>query len=243
MAALSSHHSTNRRSPIIPSRPGNARNPQTMKRYDLCTAIIDRVLPAFIALALLTTCRNGGDPSRTGTRSTPESTNGNGRTTASGNSPATKKKAIVRADENDEGYGPNIIIGIEDFPKTLKSKEDTVCVVTHRMLFPRRYGNLTAFIRQKHPLSSQAEQENIRGVTCIKCVIDKRERRPTRSCGLIIPEYDREALRVVRSMPRWEPGMIDRCKPYVNLTEPDTAAKEPAHCYYMIPVYFPPSDN
>lgn len=37
--------------------------------------------------------------------------------------------------------------------------------------------------------------------------------------------------------------MIDRCKPYVNLTEPDTAAKEPAHCYYMIPVYFPPSDN
>jgi len=33
-----------------------------MKRYDLCTAIIDRVLPAFIALALLTTCRNGGEP-------------------------------------------------------------------------------------------------------------------------------------------------------------------------------------
>ena len=57
------------------------------------------------------------------------------------------------------------------------------------------------------------------------------------------PECDREALRIVRSMPRWEPGMIDRCKPYVNLTEPDTAAKEPAHCYYMIPVYFPPSDN
>ena len=232
MAALSSHHSTNRRSPIIPSRPGNARNPQTMKRYDLCTAIIDRVLPAFIALALLTTCRNGGDPSRTGTRSTPESTTGNGRTTASGNSPATKKKAIVRADENDEGYGPNIIIGIEDFPAFdfEKPKEDTVCVVTHRMpSFPGGYDSLTAFIRRNTRYPSKAEQENIRGVTLIKCVIDKKGNvvRPEVVVSLS-PECDREALRVVRSMPRWEPGMIDRCKPYVNLTEPDTAAKEPA---------------
>ena len=241
MAALSSHHSTNRRSPIIPSRPGNARNPQTMKRYDLCTAIIDRVLPAFIALALLTTCRNGGDPSRTGTRSTPESTNGNDRTTASGNSSATEEKALLSIYE----YNKLDTVFMEDFPAIEEPEEDTVCVVTHRMpSFPGGYDSLTAFIRRNARYPSKAEQENIRGVTWIKCVIDKKGNvvRPEVLVSLS-PECDREALRVVRSMPRWEPGMIDRCKPYVNLTEPDTAAKEPAHCYYMIPVYFPPSDN
>lgn len=241
MAALSSHHSTNRRSPIIPSRPGNARNPQTMKRYDLCTAIIDRVLPAFIALALLTTCRNGGDPSRTEIRSTPESTNGNDRTTASGNSSATEEKALLSIYE----YNKLDTVFMEDFPAIEEPEEDTVCVVTHRMpSFPGGYDSLTAFIRRNARYPSKAEQENIRGVTWIKCVIDKKGNvvRPEVLVSLS-PECDREALRVVRSMPRWEPGMIDRCKPYVNLTEPDTAAKEPAHCYYMIPVYFPPSDN
>ena len=241
MAALSSHHSTNRRSPIIPSRPGNARNPQTMKRYDLCTAIIDRVLPAFIALALLTTCRNGGDPSRTGTRSTPESTNGNDRTTASGNSSATEEKALLSIYE----YNKLDTVFMEDFPAIGEPEEDTVCVVTHRMpSFPGGYDSLTAFIRRNARYPSKAEQENIRGVTWIKCVIDKKGNvvRPEVLVSLS-PECDREALRVVRNMPRWEPGMIDRCKPYVNLTEPDTAAKEPAHCYYMSPVYFPPSDN
>ena len=84
-----------------------------MKRHDLRTAITGRILPAFIALALLTTCRNGGHPNRIGTRSTPESTNGNDRTTASGNSPATKKKAIVRADENDEGKATDPILLLE----------------------------------------------------------------------------------------------------------------------------------
>lgn len=241
MAALSSHHSTNRRSPIIPSRPGNARNPQTMKRYDLCTAIIDRVLPAFIALALLTTCRNGGDPSRTEIRSTPESTNGNDRTTASGNSSATEEKALLSIYE----YNKLDTVFMEDFPAIGEPEEDTVCVVTHRMpSFPGGYDSLTAFIRRNARYPSKAEQENIRGVTWIKCVIDKKGNvvRPEVLVSLS-PECDREALRVVRNMPRWEPGMIDRCKPYVNLTEPDTAAKEPAHCYYMIPVYFPPSDN
>ena len=241
MAALSSHHSTNRRSPILPSRPGNARNPQTMKRYNLCTAIIDRVLPAFIALALLTTCRNGGDPSRTEIRSTPESTNGNGRATASGNSSATEEKALLSIYE----YNKLDTVFMEDFPAIEEPEEDTVCVVTHRMpSFPGGYDSLTAFIRRNARYPSKAEQENIRGVTWIKCVIDKKGNvvRPEVLVSLS-PECDREALRIVRSMPRWEPGMIDRCKPYVNLTEPDTAAKEPAHCYYMIPVYFPPSDN
>ena len=241
MAALSSHHSTNRRSPHIPSRPGNARNPQPMKRYNLCTAIIDRVLPAFIALALLTTCRNGGDPSRTEIRSTPESTNGNGRATASGNSSATEEKALLSIYE----YNKLDTVFMEDFPAIEEPEEDTVCVVTHRMpSFPGGYDSLTAFIRRNARYPSKAEQENIRGVTWIKCVIDKKGNvvRPEVLVSLS-PECDREALRVVRSMPRWEPGMIDRCKPYVNLTEPDTAAKEPAHCYYMIPVYFPPSDN
>ena len=108
-----------------------------MKRHDLRAAITGRILPAFIALALLTTCRNGGDPSRTG----------------------TKKKAIVRADENDEGYGPNIIIGIEDFPAFdfEKPKEDTVCVVTHRMpSFPGGYDKPDGFHPPKHPLSEQS---------------------------------------------------------------------------------------
>ena len=241
MAARSSPHSTHRRSPLIPSRPGNARNPQTMKRYDLCTAIIDRVLPAFIALALLTTCRNGGDPSRTEIRSTPESTNGNDRTTASGNSSATEEKALLSIYE----YNKLDTVFMEDFPAIGEPEEDTVCVVTHRMpSFPGGYDSLTAFIRRNARYPSKAEQENIRGVTWIKCVIDKKGNvvRPEVLVSLS-PECDREALRVVRNMPRWEPGMIDRCKPYVNLTEPDTAAKEPAHCYYMIPVYFPPSDN
>ena len=73
---------------------------------------------------------------------------------------------------------PNIIIGIEDFPAFdfEKPKEDTVCVVTHRMpSFPGGYDSLTAFIRRNTRYPSQAEQENIRGVTCIKCVIDKKE--------------------------------------------------------------------
>ena len=134
---------------------------------------------------------------------------------------------------------------MEDFPAIEEPEEDTVCVVTHRMpSFPGGYDSLTAFIRRNARYPSKAEQENIRGVTWIKCVIDKKGNvvRPQVLVSLS-PECDREALRVVRSMPRWEPGMIDRCKPYVNLTEPDTAAKEPAHCYYMIPVYFPPSDN
>lgn len=212
-----------------------------MKRYDLCTAIIDRVLPAFIALALLTTCRNGGDPSRTGTRSTPESTNGNDRATASGNSSATEEKALLSIYE----YNKLDTVFMEDFPAIGEPEEDTVCVVTHRMpSFPGGYDSLTAFIRRNARYPSKAEQENIRGVTWIKCVIDKKGNvvRPEVLVSLS-PECDREALRVVRNMPRWEPGMIDRCKPYVNLTEPDTAAKEPAHCYYMIPVYFPPSDN
>ena len=44
----------------------------------------------------------------------------------------------------------------------------------------------------------------------IKCVIDKKGNvvRPEVVVSLS-PECDREALRVVRSMPRWEPGMID----------------------------------
>ncbi|WP_302274535.1 energy transducer TonB [Alistipes ihumii] len=212
-----------------------------MKRYNLCTAIIDRVLPAFIALALLTTCRNGGDPSRTEIRSTPESTNGNGRATASGNSSATEEKALLSIYE----YNKLDTVFMEDFPAIEEPEEDTVCVVTHRMpSFPGGYDSLTAFIRRNARYPSKAEQENIRGVTWIKCVIDKKGNvvRPEVLVSLS-PECDREALRIVRSMPRWEPGMIDRCKPYVNLTEPDTAAKEPAHCYYMIPVYFPPSDN
>ena len=210
-----------------------------MKRHDLRAAITGRILPAFIALALLTTCRNGGHPNRTETRAMPESTNGNGRTTASGNSPAAKNKAIVRADENDEGYGPDIIIGIEDFPASdfEKPEEDTVYYAPHRMpSFPGGYDSLTAFIRRNARYPGKAEQENIRGVTYIKFVVDKKGNvvRPEVLVSLS-PECDREALRVVRSMPKWEPGMID--------TEPDTAAKEPVHCHHTIPVYFPPSDN
>ena len=185
-----------------------------MKRYNLCTAIIDRVLPAFIALALLTTCRNGGDPSRTEIRSTPESTNGNGRATASGNSSATEEKALLSIYE----YNKLDTVFMEDFPAIEEPEEDTVCVVTHRMpSFPGGYDSLTAFIRRNARYPSKAEQENIRGVTWIKCVIDKKGNvvRPEVLVSLS-PECDREALRIVRSMPRWEPGMIDRCKPYVN---------------------------
>ncbi|WP_419489871.1 energy transducer TonB [Alistipes ihumii] len=186
-----------------------------MKRYNLCTAIIDRVLPAFIALALLTTCRNGGDPSRTEIRSTPESTNGNGRATASGNSSATEEKALLSIYE----YNKLDTVFMEDFPAIEEPEEDTVCVVTHRMpSFPGGYDSLTAFIRRNARYPSKAEQENIRGVTWIKCVIDKKGNvvRPEVLVSLS-PECDREALRIVRSMPRWEPGMIDRCKPYVKL--------------------------
>ena len=49
------------------------------------------------------------------------------------------EKSIVRAEENDESYGLNIIIGIEDFPALdfEKPKEDAVYYVSHA-LFSRR---------------------------------------------------------------------------------------------------------
>ena len=122
-----------------------------MKRHDLRAAITGRILPAFIALALLTTCRNGGDPSRTGTRSTPESTNGNDRTTASGNSSATEEKALLSIYE----YNKLDTVFMEDFPAIGEPEEDTVCVVTHRMpSFPVRQPD--GFHPPKRPLSEQS---------------------------------------------------------------------------------------
>lgn len=69
--------------------------------------------------------------------------------------------------------------------------------------FPGDHDSLRAVIRQNTRYPSEAKQENIRGVTYIKFVVDKKRNvvRPEVLVSLS-PECDREALRVARSMPR-----------------------------------------
>lgn len=85
------------------------------------------------------------------------------------------------------------------------SRDDKVYDVVEQM--PQFSGNMSAWLAQHVKYPVVAEENGIQGRVVVSCVIDKdgsvTEVKVVRS---VDPSLDKEALRVVKSMPKWEPG-------------------------------------
>ena len=100
---------------------------------------------------------------------------------------------------------------------------DEILTVAERM--PSFKGNMAMWINQNLRKPGSRDGVDKQGRVVVKLVIEKdgSVSNPVLVRRLSRP-YDREALRVVRSMPKWNPAMNNG---------------KPVRCYFTIPVTFP----
>lgn len=88
------------------------------------------------------------------------------------------------------------------------SDDDTVCEIADKM--PSFKGNVNAWIAQNINYPASAVKNGVYGKVIVRFVVSKdgsvRRAEVVRS---VDPALDHEALRAVRSMPKWNPGMKD----------------------------------
>ena len=100
---------------------------------------------------------------------------------------------------------------------------DEILTVAEQM--PSFKGNMVMWINQNLRKPVSRDGVDMQGRVLVKLVIEKdgSVSNPVLVRRLSRP-YDREALRVVRSMPKWNPAMNNG---------------KPVRCYFTIPVTFP----
>ncbi|WP_320052088.1 energy transducer TonB [uncultured Acetobacteroides sp.] len=103
--------------------------------------------------------------------------------------------------------GPSVYSTVEDMPE-----------------FPGGVDAMMQYIKERAIYPDSLEDDNIVGTVFVRMVINSRGKieQPTIIKG-ITPEVDSAALRIVRQMPRWEPGWKEGV---------------PVNVYYTIPVKF-----
>lgn len=74
--------------------------------------------------------------------------------------------------------------------------------------FPRRTERTTEFFESQYQVSDEAIENKIQGRVIVQFVVNKdgsiSGAKVVRS---VDPDLDKEALRVINSMPKWKPGM------------------------------------
>jgi TonB family protein len=95
----------------------------------------------------------------------------------------------------------------EEMPKTLKGDEQIFFIVEEMPEFPGGESELRKFIANNIKYPEVAQQNGIQGRVYVTFVVDKNgEVANARIARGVDPELDREALRVVNSLPQWTPG-------------------------------------
>jgi len=90
--------------------------------------------------------------------------------------------------------------------------------------FPGGMQELYAYLQKKTEYPQQARELGIQGITLVQFVVDRYG-----AVGKVTvevsshPLLDKEAVRVVRSLPKWVPGKING---------------KPVACYYRLPIVF-----
>lgn len=95
----------------------------------------------------------------------------------------------------------------EEMPKTLKGDEQIFFIVEEMPEFPGGESELRKFIANNIKYPEVAQQNGIQGRVYVTFVVDKNgEVANARIARGVDQELDREALRVVNSLPQWIPG-------------------------------------
>lgn len=76
--------------------------------------------------------------------------------------------------------------------------------------YPGGIGELQKFLSKNFKLSKNDKQNNIKGKFYVSVIINKSGNlKYPEIINSLSPDCDKEALRVIEMMPKWEPGMID----------------------------------
>lgn len=105
------------------------------------------------------------------------------------------------------------VVTNEKEPEKTEVKAPTVYTfVDEEAFFPGGYGAMTAFIQKKLVYPQTASDNGIQGTVYVQFIVsaDGSISNATVQRGIPgCPECDREAVRVVKSMPDWKPGKIN----------------------------------
>ena len=98
----------------------------------------------------------------------------------------------------------------QKLPEHDTRRDDTFITVENMPVFPGGNDSLTAYIRNHLKYPEKAMENGIEGKVLVGFVVDKsglvRDVEVKRSAD---PLLDAEALRIVKSFPKWQPGMQD----------------------------------
>ena len=87
--------------------------------------------------------------------------------------------------------------------------------------FPGGKGALNAFIRNTIKYPQAAKENGIQGTVYVRFTIEKNGEvtNPEIVRG-VSPELDREAMRMVKKMPRWKAGTMNGTPVRIEMTQP-----------------------
>ena len=111
-----------------------------------------------------------------------------------------------------------------DTPAPAETEEEVYTVVEQMPEFPGGVQKLLDFISQNIQYPQTAMKQNVQGRAIVQFVIEKDGSLSNFNVlRSVHPDLDAEAVRVVKSMPKWKPGM---------------QKGEPVRCKYTLPVMF-----
>ncbi len=126
----------------------------------------------------------------------------------------------------EEGYQMGDYDPVPDPKESSSKQEDTYMIVDEPPSFVGGTAQMNQYFMKNMKYPERAIKEEIQGKVYIKFVVEE-DGRPTQVMvmrGITdCPECDVEAVRLIKQMPKWEPGKIN-----------GKAVK----CYYTIPVTF-----
>ncbi len=100
-----------------------------------------------------------------------------------------------------------IFVPIHTYAQETGTNETVYTIVEEMPSYPGGNGAMTDYLKQNLKYPDKAKAEGIEGKVFVTFVVDKQGKvTATKILRGISPEIDAEALRVVSSMPNWNPG-------------------------------------
>ena len=151
--------------------------------------------------------------------------------------PVVKVAELLNIVDDDDLEADAVVLGFDDFEDPVEIKyrpvvvetenepvEDEILVTAEKMPeFPGGYGALLQYLNKniKYPVVPQ--EQGIQGRVIIQFVVDKDG---TITDPVVVrsvdPYLDKEALRVIKAMPKWKPGIQGARSVRVKYTVPVT---------------------
>ena len=112
-----------------------------------------------------------------------------------------------------------------DLPNTLIDSTEDIYMFTEEMpSFPGAPKALTSYINKVQRYPAAAFENGIKGTVLVEFIVEKDGSVSHVNVKVpLFPECDEEAVRIIKSMPKWNPAKIQG---------------DPVRCYYQVPVVF-----